>query len=113
MNPRRSHNLGLRRSLKFLVLIALSFSFSSCAFDPPIYTANINTEIPAAENAININTASAAELEAIPYIGEKLAKKIIEHRETHGKFRKAEHLMLVAGISDKRFREIRKLIKAE
>jgi competence ComEA-like helix-hairpin-helix protein len=65
------------------------------------------------ESAININTASAAELEKIPHIGAKTAHEIIEHREKFGKFRKPEHLLLIPRISDKRFREIRALIKTE
>lgn len=66
-----------------------------------------------AENAININTASADELEKLPNIGEKTAQNIIKHRETFGKFRRAENLMLVEGISDKKFRNMRHLIKTE
>ncbi len=62
---------------------------------------------------ININTASLEDLEKLPHIGEKLAQKIVEHREEFGKFRKAEYLILVDGISDRRFREIRSLIKVE
>ena len=65
------------------------------------------------ESAININTASVAELERIPFIGEKLAVKIVEHRETHGRFRKAEHLMLIQGISDKKFRQISNVVKVD
>ncbi len=65
------------------------------------------------ESAININTASAEEVEKLSHIGEKLAQKIGEHREKFGGFRKAEYLMLVDGISDKRFREIRNSVKIE
>ena len=70
-----------------------------------------NVHAPA--NAININTASLDELQRIPYIGEKLAAKIIEHRDVNGPFRRVEHLMLVQGISDKRFRKIRPLVRVE
>lgn len=66
-----------------------------------------------AENAININTATAAELEKLPNIGAKLAEKIIEHREKYGRFRKPEHLILVQGISDRRFRQMQNLVKTE
>ena len=65
------------------------------------------------EFAININTASAAELERLPNVGEKLAREIIEHREKFGKFRKPEHLLFVRRISDRQFREIRNLIRVE
>lgn len=64
-------------------------------------------------NSVNINTATVEELKKIPHIGEKLALDIIKHRETYGPFRKPEHLMLIPGISDKRFREIRAMIRTE
>ena len=67
----------------------------------------------AAGRPVNINTASAAELETLPYIGPKLARQVIEHRQTHGPFRKPEHLMLIPGMSDRRFRAIRHLISVE
>ena len=63
--------------------------------------------------SININTAPAEELQRIPHVGEKLASKIIEHRELNGPFRRVEHLMLIPGISDKRFRKIRPMVRVE
>jgi len=63
--------------------------------------------------AININTASVDELTRIPHVGEKVAARIIEHREVNGPFRRVEHLMLIQGISDKRFRKIRSLVRVE
>jgi competence ComEA-like helix-hairpin-helix protein len=62
---------------------------------------------------ININTARKDELQRIPYVGERLADEIIEYREKHGQFRKTEHLMLLNGISDGRFREIRHLVRVD
>lgn len=65
------------------------------------------------EYAININTATLDELQRIPYVGEKLAEKIVEHRKVNGPFRRVEHLMLIQGISDARFRKIRPLVRVE
>lgn len=65
---------------------------------------------PTVENSININTASAAELEKLPAVGEEFARRIIEHREKFGRFRRAEHLLLVRGMSDKKFRQIKNLV---
>ncbi len=62
---------------------------------------------------ININTASAVELETLPGIGKGLAQRIIEHREKYGPFRKPEHLIIVRGISDNRFQALRELITVE
>lgn len=63
--------------------------------------------------AVNINTATTEELEKIPHIGGVTAREIVEHRRIHGPFRKPEHLMLLPGISGKRFREMRNLIRTE
>jgi competence ComEA-like helix-hairpin-helix protein len=65
-----------------------------------------------AESSLNINTASAAELEKLPGIGAEFARRIVEHRERFGKFRRTEHLMLVRGMSDKKFRRIKNLVAA-
>ena len=64
-------------------------------------------------SAININIASAQELEKLPRVGTKTAQKIIDFRTVNGNFRRPEHLLLVDGISDARFREMRNLIKVE
>ncbi|MFL6466566.1 MAG: ComEA family DNA-binding protein [Pyrinomonadaceae bacterium] len=65
------------------------------------------------QDAININTAEASELQRIPHIGEKLAADIIEFRERFGPFRRAEQLLLVNGVSDARFRDIRHLVRVD
>jgi competence protein ComEA len=62
---------------------------------------------------ININTASTRELERLPGIGQGLAERIIDHRERFGPFRRPEHLIIVRGISDKRFRALQDMITVE
>jgi competence ComEA-like helix-hairpin-helix protein len=62
---------------------------------------------------VNINIASAKELEKLPGIGVGFAARIVEHREKYGPFRRTEHLIIVRGISDRRFRALRDLITAE
>lgn len=56
---------------------------------------------------VNINTATRAELERLPGIGAGLAARIVEHRERHGAFRRVEHLIIVRGISERRFSALR------
>ena len=68
-------------------------------------------QVPAART--NINTATERGLEQLPGIGKALAARIIEHREKYGPFRRAEHLMMVRGISEGRFRQMRHLITVE
>ena len=100
-------------SIKLLLLLIGCFLLGCSEQNETQQVLPIQNQVQVAENAININTASADELEKLPDIGAKTAQKIIEHREKFGRFRKPEHLLFVRGISDKRFREMRSLIKIE
>ncbi len=55
---------------------------------------------------VNINTASAEQLSALPGIGEGYARKIVEYRESVGPFEAAEDLLLVEGIGHARLEAI-------
>ena len=68
---------------------------------------------PHARGAININTATANDLEKLPGIGSSTAEAIIEHRQQNGPFRRIEHLMLIRGVSERRFLAVRPLLTAE
>jgi competence protein ComEA len=56
---------------------------------------------------INLNLAAAADLETLPGIGEVLAQRIIEHRESNGPFTTVDELMEVSGIGEARLEDIR------
>jgi len=47
---------------------------------------------------VNVNTATAEELQTLPGIGPALARRILEHRAAQGPFRSAEELSKVPGI---------------
>jgi competence ComEA-like helix-hairpin-helix protein len=47
---------------------------------------------------IDLNHASAVELDALPGIGPVLAGRIVEHRDRHGPFRAPDELLAVRGI---------------
>src|SRR5712692_5492617 len=74
---------------------------------------NQTAQETAAPTRININTAPAQELEKLPGIGRGFAQRIVEHREKYGPFRRPEHLIMVRGISDKRFRALRDLVTVD
>jgi len=59
---------------------------------------------------ININTASLAELDRLPGIGEVKAQAILDYRQQNGLFTALEDLMKVEGISQTLFEKIQALI---
>ncbi len=65
------------------------------------------------EGKINLNTAAAAQLEDLPGIGEVLAARIIEYRETNGPFKTVEGIMNVPGIKEAVYEQIRDLVTVE
>lgn len=56
---------------------------------------------------VNINRATAEELDALPGIGPAKARAIIEYRETYGPFETLEELMEVKGIGPKTFERLK------
>ncbi|MGH7354684.1 MAG: ComEA family DNA-binding protein [Candidatus Rokuibacteriota bacterium] len=52
----------------------------------------------ATRDKVNINSASVKELTTLEGVGPKLAERIVEYRDAHGPFRKAEDLRKVEGV---------------
>jgi competence protein ComEA len=59
---------------------------------------------------ININTASAEELDKLPEIGPTKAKAIVDYRAANGKFASPEDIMKVSGIKEGTYAKIKDYI---
>jgi len=62
---------------------------------------------PVAAEKVNLNSATAEQLESLPGIGPAMAKLIIEHRTKSGKFTRIEEIMNIKGIGEKKFQKIK------
>ena len=60
---------------------------------------------------VDLNTATAEELDTLPGIGPATAEAIIRHRETHGRFRSVTDLLEVRGIGEAKLAQLRPLVK--
>jgi competence ComEA-like helix-hairpin-helix protein len=60
---------------------------------------------------LDLNRATAEELEILPGIGPVLAEAIVSYRQTHGPFASVEDLLSVPGIGEGRLAAIRDLVE--
>jgi len=64
-------------------------------------------------STVNVNTATEADLERLPGIGPVLARRIVQHREARGLFRRLDDLLEVEGIGPKLFRRLQPLLRLD
>ena len=95
----------------FLVLIIGVFISRNIGDDPYDTVQSEMIETADTDARLDINEMSAAQLEAIPGIGEMLAKRIVAYREANGPFRTLEEVMNVEGIGEKKLDQIASLVK--
>lgn len=86
-----------RAKVKIMLLLLLLGSLTFAQSVPP-------------PQRINLNSATAAQLETLPGIGPGLAQRILEHRRKHGSFKRPQDLIVVRGFSAKRFRQLAHLL---
>lgn len=60
---------------------------------------------------VDLNEADSTQLESLPGIGPAMAARILEYREKNGPFKQIEDLLNVRGIGEKKFEQLKELIK--
>ena len=63
-----------------------------------------------ADDRLDLNTATAEDLQELPGIGEVIAQRIIDYRELCGRFLDPEQLMEVDGIGQAKYEKLRELV---
>lgn len=64
-----------------------------------------------AATVLDLNTATAAQLDDLPGVGPATAKAIVDWRTTHGRFRSVEQLLEVRGIGEAKLEQLRGLVR--
>lgn len=77
---------------------------------PPVAAAGGSSGGTGSADTVNINTASASELENLPGVGPATAQKIVDDREANGPYSAPEDLMRVPGIGEKKFESLREFV---
>ncbi|MFB7651348.1 MULTISPECIES: helix-hairpin-helix domain-containing protein [unclassified Streptomyces] len=72
-------------------------------------TAGSGAAAPAAP--VSLNTATPDQLDTLPGVGPVLAQHIIDYRTQHGGFRSVDELREVNGIGERRFADLRDLVR--
>lgn len=76
----------------------------------PVLATPLPEVVATTTELININTASAAELDALPGIGPTTAQKIVDYRAKNGPFVSTEDIINVSGIGPASYERIKNLI---
>jgi len=71
---------------------------------------NVGLNSADSTDKVNLNSATAAELENLPGIGPVYAQRIIDYREEHGGFSSVEELREISGIGPKTYEKIKDLV---
>ena len=79
---------ALARMASLILLSALAVSPALAVESPPL------------EGVVNINTASAEQLQMLPGVGEVRARAILSERKGRGGFKSIEDLRAVKGVGD-------------
>lgn len=97
----------LSRALGWLLAVAIAFAPTTALAQEKAPKAK---SAPAVTTPVNLNTATVADLEALPGVGAATAKLIVEHREKNGGFKKVEELMNIKGIGEKSFLKLKPMV---
>lgn len=90
-------------------LMALTLAGASAAYAAEAKSSGKSSAAASADAAapVDLNSASADQLVAVPGIGESLARRIVEFREKNGAFQSVDDLLKVQGIGEKSLQKLR------
>lgn len=95
----------MHRSVFVIFAVCLCVTWSAVAAQQPPRAAK--PAAVASSDVVNLNSATSAQIAALPGIGPKTAELIVQYREKNGPFKKIEEIMNVKGVGEKSFLRIK------
>src|SRR5262249_20148780 len=77
---------------------------------PDVGAADATSTDGAASGPLDLNTATAEQLDALPGVGPATAQAILDYRRRHGRFRTVGELVQVRGIGEAKLDQLRTLV---
>ncbi len=96
-----------RTALSIVAVASLLAALPSSSAAAQAKASSRSAAKPSTSATVNLNTASAVDLEGLPGIGAKTAARIVEYRQKNGPFKKVEELMNVRGVGEKNFLKLK------
>jgi comEA protein len=99
----------MKKIVSFMMFLAFLTLGNSLGYEMPVLHAapQADVKFEAQAQPVNINKASAEELQMLRGIGPALADRIVKYRETNGRFEKVEDLTSVSGIGPAKFQKFK------
>jgi competence ComEA-like helix-hairpin-helix protein len=94
-----------RRTIAFAAALCLMLALSAASFARPEH----KKQPP--PSPLDLNAATADQLEQLPGVGPKMAKAIVDFRQKSGPFRRVDELLAIKGITKERLDKIRPFVK--
>jgi competence protein ComEA len=84
---------------------------ASAAAPAPAASGGASSGSSAPSGPLDLNTATAEQLDTLPGVGPVLAGRIVDWRTTHGRFTSVDELQQVQGLGGKKFETLRPLVR--
>lgn len=94
-------------------IIQPPYPFPTRRTNPPVPESPSKTEGGEHGRTVNVNTATAEDLERLPGIGPVLARRIIAHRDQQGLFRTLDDLLQVQGFGRRLLRRLEPVLRLD
>ncbi len=116
LSPKAFHQLISFYLKEQRIPLVFDTTAGDAVWNYPVEGAQVSVEETTPANAaslVNLNTATAEELDELPGIGETLSARIVEHRETYGPFQAVEDITEVRGIGNGTLEDLQDLVTVD